>query len=846
MDTSQVRKLLDPQFGKIGKSSGEQLWAHHFASYTVVRAFAQRVPNLSDRERLCLELSALTHDIGKMREEWQRKILTHPESLPPHKPEQEETEEYLLRHADGLGLTAEDRKAVWDITRTHHYVSESDLQQASIDRLGFLVYLFMRADHIASMDQPNLDYLAELNDFYNDRGVAFTAFEFSRFPSPTSYLVLHQTLKAYKEAGWDVLTVCETGAIFIGTPKTPLPEKEQLTNSIFNEFLKQSLRLQKPDARNFTKDLLSGMSVEHPLAYLETHGAEIKDDLGDAIKKPLLFLKLCKELLDKNNQITDKILRELPVLDILRSVSGTNNVNARPKFEAWAKSAPPDKLDKNFIKEVFDKTRIGELLPESLYFGHASQASLSSLQPAQLYNVLLDIARPLDQETELDRRLKHYINQSLTMEQTGGTESNGFRAIANEIFNRYKIYKRTDNPERGVCERCACPVSIRMQRTAQMFKDKSTATSQIRSRNADRATCPLCVFDNLFVRREGYSAVYVRIETRVPDLLAHVGEVTKLVARIRDGLRFPGDIVRLEERPELSNVPFPKRIHVPISSDEVSKRAEDVEIVMETDRGPILRISKMSDGAQPKDLRAQFEPLYHVLNFLGFQVNIGLEEQTGLFGERIETTPESYYLSLATVLLASVVNKKTGRFIFAKILLEKNPSVALTTAAGDGREHYGLNEKLLPTFIESVMQANMVIGSSKGGEISMKELLHDAAFLADREKGIPFFCERSQDGGFLTKHKATKPIAQALDEIMLGRPAEMALERFLRTLRDNIAAERQQDLTNFVAGVRDIMKRYQLLREESVTDFLKAKNGLLSAVFTLTRYPNLIEEVTKP
>ena len=128
----------------------------------------------------------------------------------------------------------------------------------------------------------------------------------------------------------------------------------------------------------------------------------------------------------------------------------------------------------------------------------------------------------------------------------------------------------------------------------------------------------------------------------------------------------------------------------------------------------------------------------------------------------------------------------------------------------------------------------------------MKELLHDAAFLADREKGIPFFCERSQDGGFLTKHKATKPIAQALDEIMLGRPAEMALERFLRTLRDNIAAERQQDLTNFVAGVRDIMKRYQLLREESVTDFLKAKNGLLSAVFTLTRYPNLIEEVTKP
>lgn len=132
-------------------------------------------------------------------------------------------------------------------------------------------------------------------------------------------------------------------------------------------------------------------------------------------------------------------------------------------------------------------------------------------------------------------------------------------------------------------------------------------------------------------------------------------------------------------------------------------------------------------------------------------------------------------------------------------------------------------------------------------EITMKNLFKDAAFLADKEKGIPHFCvEPEQRGEFwknLTKHKAGKPIAQALDALMSGRSFDEAMERFLRNVSVKIPQEEQQDLGNFVAGVKEILTRFFALRQENISEFLKAKNSLLSAMFILTRYPNLKKEV---
>jgi hypothetical protein len=149
----------------------------------------------------------------------------------------------------------------------------------------------------------------------------------------------------------------------------------------------------------------------------------------------------------------------------------------------------------------------------------------------------------------------------------------------------------------------------------------------------------------------------------------------------------------------------------------------------------------------------------------------------------------------------------------------------------------------------------------------MKKLLEDAAFLAPslvdagepqeedalaledeseepasrkqkRRGGIWSFCEHKA-GEKLTKHSATKPISQALDELMLGRGVEFALNKFMQNLSVKIPAERTEELSAFVAGVRRIIKHAEDIRKQDVTDFLRYKNGLLSAVYMFTRYPGL-------
>jgi hypothetical protein len=38
-----------------------------------------------------------------------------------------------------------------------------------------------------------------------------------------------------------------------------------------------------------------------------------------------------------------------------------------------------------------------------------------------------------------------------------------------------------------------------------------------------------------------------------------------------------------------------------------------------------------------------------------------------------------------------------------------------------------------------------------------------------------------------------------------------------------------------------MLKKYHELRQKNISEFLKAKNSLISAIYILTRYPNLKE-----
>ena len=74
---------------------------------------------------------------------------------------------------------------------------------------------------------------------------------------------------------------------------------------------------------------------------------------------------------------------------------------------------------------------------------------------------------------------------------------------------------------------------------------------------------------------------------------------------------------------------------------------------------------------------------------------------------------------------------------------------------------------------------------------------------------------------------------------MLGRGVEFAMNKFLQNLNRRLPVERSDELNRFVAGVRSVLDRSEAIRTKNITDFIRYKNGLLSAVYMFTRYPNL-------
>jgi DNA repair exonuclease SbcCD ATPase subunit len=91
----------------------------------------------------------------------------------------------------------------------------------------------------------------------------------------------------------------------------------------------------------------------------------------------------------------------------------------------------------------------------------------------------------------------------------------------------------------------------------------------------------------------------------------------------------------------------------------------------------------------------------------------------------------------------------------------------------------------------------------------------------------------------LTKHKATKPVMAALNAMMRGHDFDVAISAFMAQLSNKIAKEDRRELDDFVRRSKEIFERYYQLRQSSFSDFLKAKNALMNAIFAFTRYKDL-------
>jgi len=866
MDHRRALDILRPQWlrGDWAKSTGELLWAHSYTVWSVGRKLARYVPSLSPAETELLELSCLTHDIGKRRPECQDR-LRRGHGAGDHKLEFEELASYFHQDLqDHISLSDEEVRKIWDIARTHHSVASADIRSQTFARAGILGRLLITADWIASMDHPDSETLSWLQELYGGslgpRCLSFSYFQFSRFPSPTSYLVVHVALDHYRRHGWELLVVFPHAAVFVAPPGQERPSRAALGRAVEVEVIQQSLALQKPSPTGYTGDFLTLLSSQYPDLLLSGNRPDIVARLG-SVDRAMVFLKLARDLLNVRGRITSQAKKTCALLDL---VNGANSTSAHQKvkrrFEDVYGRPAPEKVNRDMLDPLFDLARVQDVVPSGIPLPVAPSSSLRQLKGEQLFGILEALAAP-PVAAPVESPLGRYIHGSLLME-----EDLDFAAVAREIFERYKTYKQTSDAEKGACERCACPDSHKMQ-PGLNFATAPEAFSQIKSKYQYRAVCPLCGYDNLVVRkgvRSGSSWVYARIEAKVPDLLTNLQRLEELIARVVSGVRRPRRLLRLQETAELSQLPFPSRLRIPVSGDDYQEPALTTIPLFE--RGLLIRLENTDTSRGPKDLRGQFEPVYHILNFLGLQVALGTEEQNGLFGELIATTPEHYLRSLAVILIADVLDKHTNRYVYASDLIARSPSVALGYAAGDGRDRRGLKQDFLREFLKYLVQAD-VPATSKKGAVGMKHLLEHAAFLAPslveeespededvptledepeepigrkmkRRGGILSFC-KYKPRERLSKHSATKPISQALDELMLGRGVEFALNKFMQNLSVNIPSDRTDDLNAFVAGVRRILERAEQIRSADVTDFLRYKNGLLSAVYMFTRYPSL-------
>jgi hypothetical protein len=696
MEINEVRKILKPQFGYLAKSDRELLYSHHFVVWSIGKKIAEFVPSLDEKEKYLFEIACLIHDIGKMENSIQEALRKGKELPEPHKITSEvEIKEYFSKSQ--MNLPEEDLKFITDIIRTHHGVSEKDLKEISTSGAQFFTLLLQTSDWLASMKYVSFDTLNKLQEIYTN--IKFTAFQYSRPISPSAFLIVELAVKKYKEFGWKVLCYPENGIVFGGSKDCKLPDKTSLVEAIYNEIIKKSLELQNPIPQRADREILSFPASNFPEEFLEAHKEKIMDGLGNIDQKGFLFFRYYKDLCKiKGIKIENEIVE---IINSACASGGYLKTKAKKNFKDKFKeevSSP-----KEVLMKLFDKTELNDIFQKS-FFESAPFLSknLKDLKPEELFQILKNLAKP-EKESRTKELLLGYLNSIILME-----EDIDFETLANEIFEKYKLYKKTSDAEKGVCEICGCPVSFKMQPALNLSRTPQ-AFSQIKAKYAYRAICPLCIYDN-FVFRKNISKnkipVYVRITTKVPDLFINKDELQRFVNKVRSALTNVRRIVKVMEDEKLKDIPFADIIEIPVGDEK-----KEVEIEPRTEANNLFfELEQAIEGDySPKNMKIKYEPLYHVLKMLGFNVAIGTEEQEELFGEKVETNEENYYKSLATIIFAArIVKKEVKKYIYARELIEKGPSVAITTM-GDSVEDRRISEDLIKCLIKGMIKSKIII-----------------------------------------------------------------------------------------------------------------------------------------
>ena len=905
MNEEEALKLLKlkPQMWKIGKSTGEQLWMREYTVWYIFKKLTDLkiFPQLEKEKQELLEISCLVHDlkkgtpwnqmilsseadsdkiINKYVDWWAKKSVRIDEKefnlrnrlfksgRTDHQIETERDYEYFLKPdlelaARGEKLafenTEEKSRAIFDIIK-HHFIKEEDISKSALAGLGNYILLLKHCDHLASMediDARTINEFRKINKF-GRQIFDLTYFTVSREFGPSTALIFDELLKAYKKKGWTPLLYFEDGVVFVSKDKKEALNKEEFIKHMSEHFTIKYLESSPVQYRRET--LLVGIAKDHPQKFLVAHKDRIVGDL-DRSEAGSTFFKILMELLTNGGYKNERIRKEYPVLDVLFGLTGgTRGIPLAGK--KWKEDKNEDlpkqengKVDKRAsINYIFNSVSLEEVVPKELCNKiSATTSALNKYSSEELFRILDEIADVFDQKTERDKGIKQYLKDIISLE-----EEKDFREIVRKRFEEYKKYKRKPSEkEGGVCDICGCTVT---QRPSSDFVDIQTFTQTKAEPRVPRKVCPFCDYDNSVMRQGlgNYVPINARMHSKIP--LKFRDQIKEIINALKNGLNRIQEIENLEKKWGFLLPP------VDVFTGESEYEVTDI-VSVEDGIGSIFRLErKNKKGFSPKDYRVKYEPLYHVLNLLGFNISIGAEEQYGLFGEDVITKEEDYNKSLAVILLSSTLyfrqeNKKKfkqKRYIFAKELLEKSPSVAIRYAfaeeriRGKNKSELKMDEKLTPKFFDFLYKSGIMLFRIKWGEYRMKDLLKDAAFFADRDWGIPHFCvelkERKEWSKTenITRHKAAKPVSDALNEMLKGGDEgafERAVAAFMRNLAKKIGEEERDTQKEFVKRSADILEKFWELRKADISEFIRAKNALTSTIFVFTRYENLKEVI---
>ncbi|MGQ9474326.1 MAG: hypothetical protein ACUVRN_09820, partial [Candidatus Caldatribacteriaceae bacterium] len=361
-----------------------------------------------------------------------------------------------------------------------------------------------------------------------------------------------------------------------------------------------------------------------------------------------------------------------------------------------------------------------------------------------------------------------------------------------------------------------------------------------------RAICYLCAYDIGLIRERVLSnnyAITIWITSKVE--LEMGPQLEDAIKRIDQSLANPRYLSKLASLSKDFKLPLPKGFQLPLTKNaaDLEKSIETPARFLQTPFGLFGYLRQVtSKSFSIKNSRAAYAPLYDVLHLLGFNVCLtnDLEFRYGLFGEERRSSIQSFYDAVSVLLLAKTIpGNKQNPYCMAADIISNQPSLAIALALKtDEKNRPLLTDEQLKFYIRSLFRADRPL--LKGGEITMGELLKEAAFFA---KNIHHYCvEPEERGEFwknLTKHKATKPVSAALNVMMRGRDFDESMATFLAQLSVKIDKDDRKGLDEFVSRSKEILERYDRLRQSSFSGFLKARNALMNAIYVFTRYRDL-------